>query len=83
MISDTLKAVLIIAVTSLVLIGIWVYQNRYTIVTAGGAAYKINRLSGEVWWLRTRWQHPVTLKEPEENVIEGDDPYNLFPELKK
>lgn len=66
MVSDTLKAVLVIAVSSVALMAIWVCRNRYSVVVAGkSTAYRLNRLTGEVWLLRLRRQHSVLLMKLE------------------
>jgi len=84
MATDTIKAALTMAVTALILMGIWVYQNRCTVVAASTGestrAYKLNRLTGEVWIIVGRKQ---ILVEPNKSFGKDKDPLDLFPELKK
>lgn len=41
----------IILITIILLVVFYVFANRYTIVTTSGNAYKLNRLSGQVWYI--------------------------------
>ncbi len=73
----------LITIALAVLVGLYLYGTQYQIVCSEGKAYKVNRMTGEVWLLGIGGQRkvgtgqPLTLKrficsEKEENKEEEE-----------
>ncbi|MBN1436304.1 MAG: hypothetical protein JW936_04460 [Sedimentisphaerales bacterium] len=77
-------AVVIIAAASIIAVNIYVTNNRYDISTSSDAAYKIDKRTGEMWFIAGPRMFSVSnAAEPESDTSEPEsDTLAPFPEIR-